>query len=597
MKTYEEVAKSVFEKSEKYLEEKARKAKHIKTAATAMGCFCLAAVLVVAGVAALNSNLTEYPLAGMAENQNTIDEGVAIIAEETSIATSIEAFTSMPEAWTDESGLLVHPPATEPERPQIISGLNVPYFLAFDGALYVSHHSEEGTYFDSTGLYTYLGEFYACEVYQVRGKPDHIGVKIGLGTHEYKKLFDCDFDIGGQKYQIAYRALKDIDYAFGDMVLQTEDFTVYEAIRLQDGVPIETGDSNLQELAPLQEDEPLSKLKSKVYIVDLLPVLKREMPDQFSGDRFSGDDAYYGDAWWIALSNNDIPDETPQDGSNSVSPDSGIPVEPSMPLNTLTGVAPKDTDRILTEVQAVYSDDYYFVFVLAEKGNEIYSLTDGVVAIAGWYNLFGRTIFVETTDGTYIMYCILDEISVKKGDTVTEGQVIGLAGATGYAAYPGAMYAMTDSLPVPEEEMVIIGDDDYDLLELKYGATFLYPDGEERVVFKKENDKILSLTDGEVVWTDYNDNAEYTLCVKSSKGRYICYTHLRSLTVKKGDTVKKDQHIGYPGNTDFTETIFDCGVGYILTDTPPNDPSIQTNTGDTHHDDETHHGDNGTHHG
>lgn len=61
MKSYEEVAKSVFEKSEKYFEEKARRAKHIKTAASVLSCVCLAAVIAVGAGLALHNNLTEYP--------------------------------------------------------------------------------------------------------------------------------------------------------------------------------------------------------------------------------------------------------------------------------------------------------------------------------------------------------------------------------------------------------------------------------------------------------------------------------------------------------------------------------------------------------
>ena len=64
MKNYEEVAKSVFEKSEKYFAEKAVRAKRIKTAVSAMSCFCIAAVIMVIAVAAINSNLTEYPTGG-----------------------------------------------------------------------------------------------------------------------------------------------------------------------------------------------------------------------------------------------------------------------------------------------------------------------------------------------------------------------------------------------------------------------------------------------------------------------------------------------------------------------------------------------------
>ena len=296
MKTYEEVAKSVFEKSEKYFEEKALRAKHIKTAATAMSCFCLAVVLTVVAVAALNSNLTEYSAGSAWQPAENND-----IPEYTTTAIYNEATATMPEIATDENGNpMIIPDTSAPDHIapdhiwddpsevfSTVGGVNVPFFIAFDGALYVSYDSGEGGFYEPTGLEAYLGELFSCKVCTVQGRPNHIGVEINSFIHEYKKLFDCDFDIDGTKFQIAYNALKDIDHACGDIVLETDDFTVYEAVRLQ-------GESS----------------DTKEYIVDLLPSLQREFPNLFDELRECGFDDY-GDAWWIALSNMDIPDEEP----------------------------------------------------------------------------------------------------------------------------------------------------------------------------------------------------------------------------------------------------------------------------------------------
>ena len=299
MKTYEEVAKSVFEKSEKYFEEKAIRAKRIKTATTAMSCFCLAAVLVVGAIAALNSNLTEGSVGGASGEQSAGDgennENIPVTDVTTTppVTTSIlfeEETTSLPYNSPDNgditTSVMPDPDDTDTVCQLPVAGVNVPYFIAFDGALYVSYDSGEGGFYAPTGLDVYLAENYFCKVCSVQGRPDHIGVDINSFIHEYKKLFDCDFDIDGTKFQIAYNAVKDIDHACGDKVLQTDDFTVYEAVRLQ-GEPSGT----------------------KEYIVDLLPVLEREFPGLFN----DFEDADYADRWWIAVSNNDIPDEYPSD--------------------------------------------------------------------------------------------------------------------------------------------------------------------------------------------------------------------------------------------------------------------------------------------
>ena len=780
MKNYEEVAKSVFEKSEKYFEEKAVRAKRIKTAVSAMSCFCIAAVITVIAVAAINSNLTEYPTGGRTDGG---------IPENTTTAET-ESLYTMPELMTDENGDPVYPDIDIPddiwENPEAafstVGGVNVPFFLAFDGALYVKNDSDGGGPYGTTGLTAYLGERFGCAVYQVGGKPDHIGVQINSVICEYKKLYDCNFDIDGTKYQIVYSALKDIDYACGDMVLQTDDFTVYEAVRLQNGNPIETVDSNQQEFEALQEDEILSEQKTKVYIVDLLPVLKRELPNLFSNDgdgTLNGDDVMdYGDKWWIALSSNDIPDDigndynspdhiwqTPEeilgddippiDTSTSVylaydgalyeySSDSesdshfsekdryyaltgryaysygvgfpreayavkgepdlimiekdyvlfeykkildcnfeingkkyeivssailqadydygdlvlqtkdfkvyeairlngfppadaetkeylinlypvlvreepnqemalnpyypdyppensyGVdvwwlalpcdaademshvdvpPEDPSLPINTLTGVTPIETAKILAAAKAAHSGYDKSVFVQTNIEEAVYSLKDGVVVMEGWDAWGGKTVIVQTTDGDYIMYCHLSEIFVKKGDTAAWGKVIGLTGNTGATAYTGVEYAVITSLPAPEKCAVIFPDIPEEMTEseiieeiIKLGVsvTCVYSDDvDETVIPTEENAEILSLTDGEVIWIKKYGDTDNSVCVQYSEDTFVYYNHLSRPNVRIGDTVSEGQRIGYAGDIEFLDSIFDFGAGYRLTHTPP----------------------------
>lgn len=438
MKTYEEVAKSVFEKSEKYFEEKAVRARRIKTAATAMSCFCLAAVLVVGAIAALNGNLTEYPtgggtegqLAGEPENNDNI-----LVSGETTTVSDVEPTitdTGNPndpsETAEGNTDAVCQLPPADPNFQyqncywqtveEILGedygiehhGVIVSNFLAYDGALYVSYSPEDektGRYYAPMG-YAYFGENFTCTAYAVKDEPNLIAIELNSTIWEYKKLFDCNFEIDGEKFRIAYSALKDIDHACGDIILQTEDFTVYEAVRLQ-GEPSDT----------------------KEYIVDLLPVLERELPDLFSDT----DDADYGDRWWIALPA--IPEDIQSD--NDV-PEYEISDDPSLPNNTLVGVTPKDTDQILAAAQSVSSEYYRSVFVLAETGSEVYSLVDGVVVMAEYNGISGYFIEVETADGRHIRHSHLSEMLAEVGDTVTKDQVIGLAGTTGYASCSGVGY-------------------------------------------------------------------------------------------------------------------------------------------------------------
>ena len=448
MKTYEEVAKSVFEKSEKYFEEKAIRAKHIKTAATAMSCFCLAAVLTVGAVAALNSSLTEGSVDGASgeqsaddgeNNENIVTDVTTTPPVTTSILFSEEEVVTNPlyggDVTTsvipepDDTDTICQLPVADDQSnykwqtvEEILGadygtlnpgGVNVSTFLAYDGALYVSYSPEDaktGRQYALTGDYAYFGEKFPCEAYAVKDEPNLIAIELNSAIWEYRRLFNCNFEIGGEKFEIAHSALMDIDYICRNKgVLQTEDFTVYEAVRLQ-GEPSDT----------------------KEYLVDLLPVLEREFPNLFSDT----DDANYGDRWWIATSC--IPADTP----SICEPGHDFLADPSLPPNTLTDVTPSDIDNILAPAAAAaYSDTYYkSVFVPAETGTEIYSLVEGEVIMAEYYHGLGYTVEVKMTNGKSVRHFHLGEMLVEAGDTVTRGQVIGLAGTTGITSYSGAGY-------------------------------------------------------------------------------------------------------------------------------------------------------------
>ena len=440
MKSYEEVAKSVFEKSEKYFEEKAVRAKRIKTAVTAMSCFCLAAVITVGAVAALNSNLTEYPVGGKTEGQFTSepesDENIPAADETTTAAeptsTETEIPTDAPETEADDTDVVCQLPVADPQidyKWQTVDEIlgadygiasaeeATNYYLVYDGAFYAGYSPEDektGRYYAATGEYAYFHNSKSpCEVYAIKGEPDLIAIITDSYMCEYRRLCCIDFKIDGEKYEIAYPAYMQVDYDCGDTVLKTEDYTVYKAITMQ-GEPTD------------------------VYLINLLPVLKKEIPGWY--DLIGDNDypvAYFVDAWWVATLC--VPVDNPSNYDYAV-PEYDFSDDKSLPLKTLTDLTPKDTDQILSAAQAVSSEKYGSVFVLAETGNEIYSLADGVVVMADWGYGTGWTVEVETADGQHIRHFHLSEMLAEAGDAVTKGQVIGLAGTTGATTHSGAGY-------------------------------------------------------------------------------------------------------------------------------------------------------------
>src|SRR6185369_1470153 len=69
----------------------------------------------------------------------------------------------------------------------------------------------------------------------------------------------------------------------------------------------------------------------------------------------------------------------------------------------------------------------------AAIGTPIRATADGVVTFAGWGGPYGNKITIRH-NGTYSTnYCHQSRFAVKKGARVTQGQIIGYVGTTGYS--------------------------------------------------------------------------------------------------------------------------------------------------------------------
>lgn len=64
-----------------------------------------------------------------------------------------------------------------------------------------------------------------------------------------------------------------------------------------------------------------------------------------------------------------------------------------------------------------------------------------------------------------------------------------------------------------------------------------------------KGDAVYALQDGKVVCADWDGTLGLTVWVENSEGTYIGYFHLNEIAVNEGDTVSKDQPVGYAGTT------------------------------------------------
>ena len=72
----------------------------------------------------------------------------------------------------------------------------------------------------------------------------------------------------------------------------------------------------------------------------------------------------------------------------------------------------------------------------ASTGTPARTVSDGVVQFSGWQNGYGNVIFVQHRNNTETVYAHLSQIMVQRGQIVSQGQTIGLVGATGWATGP-----------------------------------------------------------------------------------------------------------------------------------------------------------------
>jgi len=72
----------------------------------------------------------------------------------------------------------------------------------------------------------------------------------------------------------------------------------------------------------------------------------------------------------------------------------------------------------------------------ATTGTPARTVGDGVVSFAGWQNGYGNVIFVTHRNNTDTVYAHLSKVMVKRGQSVNQGQTVGLVGSTGWATGP-----------------------------------------------------------------------------------------------------------------------------------------------------------------
>ncbi|SNX65311.1 LysM domain-containing protein [Streptomyces sp. TLI_55] len=86
---------------------------------------------------------------------------------------------------------------------------------------------------------------------------------------------------------------------------------------------------------------------------------------------------------------------------------------------------------------SMWSSGYHTgVDFVVPTGTPLKAVGAGTVVSAGWGGAYGNQVVIRLADGYYAQYAHLSALSVSAGQTVTEGQQVGLSGATGNVTGP-----------------------------------------------------------------------------------------------------------------------------------------------------------------
>ncbi len=74
--------------------------------------------------------------------------------------------------------------------------------------------------------------------------------------------------------------------------------------------------------------------------------------------------------------------------------------------------------------------------IAADQGTPIRAAGNGTITVAQDLYFNGNTVFIDHGQGLITMYCHMSALEVATGESVTQGQTVGLVGATGRATGP-----------------------------------------------------------------------------------------------------------------------------------------------------------------
>ena len=137
-------------------------------------------------------------------------------------------------------------------------------------------------------------------------------------------------------------------------------------------------------------------------------------------------------------------DDTPNEPFEIPPPDTVDNGEYELPFEYIKPCGGEITSPFGYRVHPVSGETtfHYGVDLRAATGSDICAVSDGTVVETGKGEIFGNYVKVQHEDGFMSFYAHLSKTLVKQGDSVSMGEKVGLAGATGIATGPHLHFEM-----------------------------------------------------------------------------------------------------------------------------------------------------------
>lgn len=96
------------------------------------------------------------------------------------------------------------------------------------------------------------------------------------------------------------------------------------------------------------------------------------------------------------------------------------------------------TSNFGSRIHPIFGDQRFHtgIDIATPSGTPIKAAKAGFVTFADWDGGYGKKVLIDHGDGYETLYAHLDQILVKTGEFVTQKEVIGLSGSTGYVTGP-----------------------------------------------------------------------------------------------------------------------------------------------------------------